>query len=362
VASCLLLTLRVNQFLEGVRNVERHRIQLVSRIAEGNPFRLPGLATEIVAQKVDVLFAAGPAAVRAAHSVAQGPVVGLDLETDPVQSGLVSSLSRPGGTLTGVFFDFPDFSTKWLELLREVLPQLSRLAVLWDPSTGTIQLNAVEKAATSMGLNLQVIRLEEAGNLPEAVRTAKTGNAEALLLLSSPMFGSHPATSARIAFDILPTADTWERADKKLATAFWPWSLLAPPEPLPERLVSAAPDAVVDDALGGWGSPANAFGPEVRAAYIKALRDPARVHAICEEYRAAATLDHEHDLEDRHAGRCIACPVLVLWSGRDPLGAWYAEVGGPLAYGEPGQRMSVAGRSMPVISFQRKFRNKPRPN
>jgi haloacetate dehalogenase len=129
----------------------------------------------------------------------------------------------------------------------------------------------------------------------------------------------HPHQVERLAvLDILPTADTWERADKKLATAFWPWSLLAQPEPLPGRLVSAAPDAVVDDALGGWGSPANAFGSEVRAAYIEALRDPARVHAICEEYRAAATLDHEHDLEDRHAGRRIACPVLVLWSGRGP--------------------------------------------
>ena len=142
----------------------------------------------------------------------------------------------------------------------------------------------------------------------------------------------HPDRVERLAvLDILPTADTWERADKKLATAFWPWSLLAQPEPLPERLVSDAPDAVVDDALGGWGSPANAFGSEARAAYIEALRDPARVHAICEEYRAAATLDHEHDLEDRQAGRRIACPVLVLWSGRGPLGTWYAEVGGPLA-------------------------------
>jgi haloacetate dehalogenase len=131
--------------------------------------------------------------------------------------------------------------------------------------------------------------------------------------------------------DIVPTADTWELADKRLATAFWPWSLLAQPEPLPERLLSAAPDAVIDDALGGWGSPANAFGPEVRAAYIEALRDPARVHAICEEYRAAATIDHEHDLEDRRAGRRIACPVLVLWSARGPLGTWYAERGGPLA-------------------------------
>jgi haloacetate dehalogenase len=142
----------------------------------------------------------------------------------------------------------------------------------------------------------------------------------------------HPGRVERLAvLDVLSTADAWERADKKLATAFWPWSLLAQPEPLPERLVSAAPDAVVDDALGGWGSPGDAFDPEVRAAYIDALRDPAHVHAICEEYRAAATLDHEHDAEDRRAGRRIACPVLVLWSGRGPLDSWYADAGGPLA-------------------------------
>jgi haloacetate dehalogenase len=88
----------------------------------------------------------------------------------------------------------------------------------------------------------------------------------------------HPERVERLAvLDILPTADTWERADKRLATAFWPWSLLAQPEPLPERLVSAAPDAVVDAALGGRGSPAHAFGAEVRGAYIEALREPARV-------------------------------------------------------------------------------------
>jgi haloacetate dehalogenase len=142
----------------------------------------------------------------------------------------------------------------------------------------------------------------------------------------------HPERVERLAvLDILPTADTWERADKRLTTAFWPWSLLAQPEPLPERLVSAAPDAVIDAALGGWGSPAHAFGSDVRAAYVEALREPVRVHAICEEYRAAATLDHEHDLDDRRVGRRIACPVLVLWSSRGPLGTWYAEDGGPLA-------------------------------
>jgi haloacetate dehalogenase len=142
----------------------------------------------------------------------------------------------------------------------------------------------------------------------------------------------HPQNVERLAvLDVLPIADVWERADKKVATGFWPWSLLAQPAPLPERLISAAPDAVIDDALGGWGSPAQSFSAEVRATYIDALRDPTHVHAICEEYRAAATLDHEHDAADREAGRRIACPVLVLWSGRGPLHTWYAEEGGPLA-------------------------------
>jgi len=142
----------------------------------------------------------------------------------------------------------------------------------------------------------------------------------------------HPACVERLAvLDVLPIADVWDRADKKVAVGFWPWSLLAQPAPLPERLISAAADAVIDDALGSWGSPSESFDEEVRAAYIDALRDPAHVHAICEEYRAAATLDHEHDAADRKAGRRIACPVLVLWSGRGPLNSWYADEGGPLA-------------------------------
>jgi haloacetate dehalogenase len=141
----------------------------------------------------------------------------------------------------------------------------------------------------------------------------------------------HPERVDRIAvLDVLPTAEVWERADARFALDFWPWSLLAQPEPLPERLLTAAPEAVVDDALGGWGSPGSAFGTEVRAAYVEMLRDPERVHAICEEYRAAATRDREHDAADRGSGRRIACPVLALWSGRGPLGAWYTSAGGPL--------------------------------
>src|SRR5262249_38240911 len=141
-----------------------------------------------------------------------------------------------------------------------------------------------------------------------------------------------PARVDRIAvLDILPTAEVWARADARLALAFWPWSLLAQGPPLPERLVAAAPDAVVGDALDGRGSPAATLRPDVRAAYVDARRDPARGHAICEEYRAAATCDREHDEADRRSGRRIACPVLVLWSGRGPLDSWYADAGGPLA-------------------------------
>src|SRR5437773_2715770 len=79
----------------------------------------------------------------------------------------------------------------------------------------------------------------------------------------------------------------WDRAEANFALAFWPWSLLAQPDPLPERVLAAASEVIVDAALGGWGSPAGVFPAEVRAAYVDALRDPAHIHAICEEYRAA---------------------------------------------------------------------------
>ena len=142
----------------------------------------------------------------------------------------------------------------------------------------------------------------------------------------------HPHRVDRLAvLDILPIETVWERADGRFALGFWPWSLLAQPEPLPERLLAAAPDAIIDDALGGWGSPSSVFPPDVRAAYLNALRDPAHVHAICEEYRAAATIDREHDKVDRAAGRRITCPLFVIWSAKVPLGTWYDEEGGPLA-------------------------------
>ena len=141
----------------------------------------------------------------------------------------------------------------------------------------------------------------------------------------------HPSQIERLAvLDIVPTAEVWQRADANFAIAYWPWSLLAQPEPLPERLVAAAPDAIIDTALSSWGSSPQAFDPDVREAYLQALRNPLSIHAICEEYRAAASLDRHHDQADQQAGRRIECPLLVLWSSEGPLSSWYADVGGAL--------------------------------
>jgi len=142
----------------------------------------------------------------------------------------------------------------------------------------------------------------------------------------------HPSIVRKLAvLDIIPTADAWDRADARFALSFWPWSLLAQPAPLPEDMIGAAADTVIQSALSGWGSPSSIFPQAVRATYAAMLKDRQHLHAICEEYRAAATLDRDHDIADRDAGKTIACPVLTLWSRSGGLANWYPEEGGPLA-------------------------------
>jgi haloacetate dehalogenase len=141
----------------------------------------------------------------------------------------------------------------------------------------------------------------------------------------------HPRRVERLAvLDIIPTCEVFERADSRLLLSFWPFSLLAQPTPLPEQVLLAAPESVVDDALANWGSEPARFPAETRAAYVEALRDPRTVHAICEEYRAAASIDVARDLEDRRARHRIRCPVCVLWSEGGGLDTWYSAAGGPL--------------------------------
>jgi len=130
--------------------------------------------------------------------------------------------------------------------------------------------------------------------------------------------------------DIVATSDVFRCTDAANALSYWPWALLSQPAPLPERLIAADPEAVVDDALGAWGSERESFPPAIRAAYVDALRNPESIHAICEEYRAAATIDDALDLQDHAANRRIGCPTRVLWSEGSGLDTWYASAGGPL--------------------------------
>jgi len=142
----------------------------------------------------------------------------------------------------------------------------------------------------------------------------------------------HPEAVTKLAvLDIVPTADAWNKADKAFALDFWPWSLLAQTAPFPEQLIVAAPEAIVQNALSDWGTAPTVFPEWVREAYIKPLRDEAHIHAICEDYRAAATIDYQHDDMDQQNKRKITCPVLALWSATGPLQKWYGAGGGPLA-------------------------------
>ena len=136
----------------------------------------------------------------------------------------------------------------------------------------------------------------------------------------------HPKNVERLAvFDVIPILEAWSRSDARFAQTYWPWILLAQKESLPERYLLGAPKAAFDNPFGHGSS-----GPDILEEYVSTYRDPARVHGICEEYRAAATIDVEHDRVDKEASKRIECPMLHLWAERGPLDTFYAKDGGPL--------------------------------
>ncbi|SRR5579871_3136567 len=160
-------------------------------VANNNSEELPKLAKSLIRPNVKVVLAVGPGAVRAAHeATATIPIVAVDLETDPVKEGLAQSLAHPGGNLTGLFFDFPEFSGKLLELLNEARPGLTRVAALWDPGSGSVQVEAAQAAAASRGVHLQILKVGDLAKLADALADARAGQAQGLLVLSSPLFSA----------------------------------------------------------------------------------------------------------------------------------------------------------------------------
>jgi putative ABC transport system substrate-binding protein len=191
---------RVQALLEGLRAAGYSQVETVLRVADGDPSRIMPLVTEIIASKVDVFFAIGPAVVRAARSATQTlPIIAIDLESDPVDTGWAASLAHPGGNITGVFMAFPDFVAKWLGLLKDTLPQLSHLAVLWDRSTGLFQKNAIEAAAKDSKLALEIIEVRTSSDLDGAFNSAKRGGADSLVMLSSPLIAANVRKEAELA-------------------------------------------------------------------------------------------------------------------------------------------------------------------
>jgi haloacetate dehalogenase len=138
----------------------------------------------------------------------------------------------------------------------------------------------------------------------------------------------HPDRVTAVAvLDVVATGDVWGRADAQLALLYWHWAFLAQPAPLPERLIAADPDAFFDFHVRvlGLGRAADRYPPDLMAGYRALLDDASTVQAICEDYRAGATVDRAHDDADR-GHRRIECPLLALWSARGALPRLYGDV------------------------------------
>ncbi|MEM8839393.1 MAG: alpha/beta hydrolase [Pseudomonadota bacterium] len=116
--------------------------------------------------------------------------------------------------------------------------------------------------------------------------------------------------------DIAPTLAMYEGTDQAFATAYYHWFFLIQPAPLPETMIGADPDFFLKTKIGSWAKTDNPFTEEALTSYLTAFRNPATIHASCEDYRAAATIDLDHSREDLANGRRIKCPVHSLWGAR----------------------------------------------
>jgi putative ABC transport system substrate-binding protein len=201
---------RLAPFAEGLRQrgfVEGRNVSVIARWGQYDTVRMATYVREFARPGIDAILAVGRETVqqtRAATSTI--PIVALDLESDPVQSGFVESLSRPGGNVTGLFFDFPEFSGKLLQLLGEIILGLSRVAILWDPGTGPVQLEALKSIAAQRGLTLKVIEVATPRDIDDAFRVAAEGKVQAVMALFSTVFGTTPKQVADTALRYrLPT-------------------------------------------------------------------------------------------------------------------------------------------------------------
>jgi putative ABC transport system substrate-binding protein len=184
----------VEAFKQGLRElgyVEGQNIVIEYRWADVGNERLRALAADLVRLKVDIIVASSQGAVAAKQATTVIPIV-MPIITDPVRLGLVASLAKPGGNATGFATQNDELPGKWLELVKETLPKVSRVAVLFHPTyDGGVQLKASESAARSLGVHLQALKVEDPDDFVTALAEVQRNRAQALIVSSSPLFYQH---------------------------------------------------------------------------------------------------------------------------------------------------------------------------
>ena len=195
---------RIEAFRQGLRElgyVEGKNIAIEHHYAEGKLDRIPDLAAELVRLKVDIIFSTGPQSTRAAKEATSTIPIVMGFDNDPVSNGFVASLARPGGNITGMSTLAPEISGKQLELLKEVVPKLSRVIVFGTSTQpGNAQaLKEIELAAGALGVKFQFFDILGPKDIEPAFGTTGKGRADAVLVLNSPVFNSQRAQTTELA-------------------------------------------------------------------------------------------------------------------------------------------------------------------
>jgi putative tryptophan/tyrosine transport system substrate-binding protein len=185
--------------LKSLGYIEGQNIQFEIRWAGNRLDSLRGMAAELVQLNLDALVSGGPQAIKSLKDATSTTPIVMGRMDDVVEHGLVTSLARPGGNITGLSFQTGELSGKWLELLKDILPNMARAAVLWDKSSTTGQLRTVETAARAAGVHLTVSSLTGLRDLDGAFDEIKKARAEGLVILASPIFTAQRARLAQLA-------------------------------------------------------------------------------------------------------------------------------------------------------------------
>jgi putative ABC transport system substrate-binding protein len=179
--------------------IEGNNLILEYRQAHGTPPRFDQPVAELIKLDVDVIYGNNAPATRAAYTATRTiPIIGLDYTNDPVAVGYAESYGRPGGNLTGLFLDAPEFAGKWLQLLKAIVPGLSRVAVLYDPTPGTAHYVALQEAARAQAIQLQILEVRRPDDIDKAF-SAFRPQPQAVVVLPSPMTWAQSPRLAKLA-------------------------------------------------------------------------------------------------------------------------------------------------------------------